>query len=400
MGLYRYRAVTTSGQIRSGALEGHSVEDALEQVRRLGLTAIEAVPARQETRTRKIRPVSRKVLARAFGELSVMVDAGAPLDYALRVVGEGVKADHDRAPFEAMRTAVREGRPLSRAMAEAGAALPPMSSALMAAGEADGRPAAALADLAETIKREHALRSTLISGLIYPAVLLVIALGVIALMLYWVVPQFETLFSDAQKLPPMTVAVLAISRFARRYGLYAFAAIALAAFMAMRSLQQPQMRRQLDRTVLGLPQIGGLIAMAETARLMRVLASLVGGGVALPEALAIARRSLSNSHMGEAVDRVARGLREGEGLTEPLAATGVFPKLALSYLRTGEQTAQLPLMLQRLAGALEEDVKTRLDRMIAILTPLMTVAMGATVALVIASIMTAILGFDDLALTS
>ena len=102
--------------------------------------------------------------------------------------------------------------------------------------------------------------------------------------------------------------------------------------------------------------------------------------------------------MGAAVDRVAKGLREGEGLTEPLAATGVFPKLALSYLRTGEQTAQLPLMLDRLADALDREVRTRVERLIAILTPLITVAMGAIVATVIASIMTAILGFDDLAL--
>ena len=120
--------------------------------------------------------------------------------------------------------------------------------------------------------------------------------------------------------------------------------------------------------------------------------------MALPEALGLARRSLVNTHMGEAVDGVARGLREGEGLTEPLAATGVFPKIALSYLRTGERTAQLPLMLHRLADTLDREVRVSLERFLAVLTPAVTVGMGAIVATVIASIMSAILGFDNLAL--
>ncbi len=130
-----------------------------------------------------------------------------------------------------------------------------------------------------------------------------------------------------------------------------------------------------------------------------MLASLVEGGVALPDSLAIARGSLTNLYMAAAVGRVAEGLRQGGGLTEPLAATGVFPAVALSYLRTGEETAQLGLMLGRLADVLDRDVRVRVERMISVLTPLITILMGAIVATVIASIMSAIIGFDDLALT-
>ena len=150
--------------------------------------------------------------------------------------------------------------------------------------------------------------------------------------------------------------------------------------------------------MLRVPGLGPLVSMAEAARFVRVLASLVEGGVALPDGLAIARRSLANSHMAAAVDRVALGLRQGGGLTDPLEATGVFPPLALSYLRTGEETAQLGLMLSRLADVLDREVRIRVERTIAVVTPLITVMMGVIVATVIASIMTAILGFDDLAL--
>lgn len=399
MGAFRYRAATPTGELRTGAMEGASVAEILNELRRLGLAPIEASPVARSTAARRKGPVSRKLLAKLFGELAVMLDAGVPLDRALALVAEDVEGAANRGALEHLLREVREGRPLSVALADADPVYPPMAAAMTAAGEADGRPAAALKKLATTLERAEALRSTLVSATIYPAVLLVIAAGVIALMLFWVVPQFEDLFSDAGgALPPMTRAVLAASHLARRWWAPAVVGLVAAGFVFSRILKRPEVRLWFDRVVLRLPQLGQLVAMAEAARFMRVLASLVEGGVALPEALAIARRSLSNSHMGAAVERVTKGLREGGGLTEPLAATGVFPKLALSYLRTGEETAQLPLMLERLSDTLDSEVRTRVERLIGLLTPLITVVMGAIVATVIASIMTAILGFDDLAL--
>jgi general secretion pathway protein F len=329
-----------------------------------------------------------------------MLDAGAALDRGLGVVAEDMQNPRDRAVFEGLRKSVREGRPLSRAVADAGPAFPNMAPAMIAAGESDGRPGAALAKLALTLERAQALQSALVSALVYPAMLVVIALGVISLMLFWVVPQFESLFSDAgDKLPVMTRLVLDVSHGARAYGLWIVLGLALAGFLVARAVRQPAARRSLDRLVLRVPRVGALVSMAESARFVRVLASLVEGGVVLPEALALAGRSLMNTYMADAVASVGRGLRGGGGLTEPLAASGVFPKIALSYLRTGEQTAQLPLMLNRLADTLDREVRVSLDRFLALLTPIMTVAMGAIVATVIASIMTAILGFDNLALS-
>jgi general secretion pathway protein F len=159
-------------------------------------------------------------------------------------------------------------------------------------------------------------------------------------------------------------------------------------------------RLAADRVLLSFPQLGGLIKAAETARFSRVLGSLVEGGVPLPTALGIAQRSLSNAHMAAAVGRVTVGIKEGAGLSKPLAATGLFPTMAISFLRTGEETAQLALMLGRLGDVLDRDVRTALARLISILTPAITIVMGAAVAGVIASIMSAILGFNDLALPS
>ncbi len=398
MSAFRYRAMTASGALKSGALEGRSAADVLEQLRRLGLTPIDI--AQNRIASTGLRPVPRAALARAVGELAVLLNAGVHMDRALAIVCEDMQTSAERTAFEQLRKSVREGRPLSRAMADAAPAFPPMASAMTAAGEADGRPAAALTRLAQTLERAEALHATVVSAMIYPALLTLIAFGVVGLMLFWVVPQFETLFSDAgDNLPQMTRVVLTASHIARQYGLAGLLGLLAAGFAGWRLLRSAAHRKRFDRAILRLPRLGRLIALTECARLVRVLASLVEGGVVLPEALALARKSLLNQHMSEVVDGVARGLREGGGLTEPLAAAGVFPKLAISYLRTGEQTAQLPLMLNRLADALDREVRTELERITAVLTPLMTVVMGAIVALVIASIMTAILGFDDLALT-
>jgi general secretion pathway protein F len=390
--------MTASGALKSGALEGRSASEVLEHLRRLGLTPIDI--AQNRIASAGPRPIRRAALSRTVAELAVLLNAGMHMDRALAIVCEDMQAPAERAAFELLRTSVREGRPLSRAMADAAPAFPPMASAMTAAGEADGRPAAALARLAETLERAEALHVAVVSAMIYPALLTLIAFSVIGLMLFWVVPQFETLFTDAgDNLPTMTRVVVTTSHVARQYGLFGLLGALLAGFAGWRLFCNPAYRKRFDRAVLKLPRLGKLIALTECARLVRVLASLVEGGVVLPEALALARKSLQNKHMSDVVDGVARGLREGGGLTEPLAATGVFPKLAISYLRTGEQTAQLPLMLNRLADALEREVRTDLERITAVLTPLMTVVMGAVVALVIASIMTAILGFDDLALT-
>ena len=259
----------------------------------------------------------------------------------------------------------------------------------------------ALSRLAETLDRGEALRQTVTSSMVYPAMLMLLAIGVILMMLLFVVPQFEGLFSDqAAKLPFATRMVLGASHAVRSYGWAGLAGLAGLSVAVWRWLKQPSVRLAFDRIVLGAPRVGALVKGAATARFARVLGSLVEGGVPLPTALGISQRSLGNSFMEAAVAKVTAGLKEGGALARPLADTGLFPPMAISFLRTGEETAQLPLMLVRLADVLDRDVRTALERLISLLTPVITIVMGAAVAGVIASIMSAILGFNDLALPS
>jgi general secretion pathway protein F len=399
---FKYRAATAGGQLRTGVLEGTSRADAIERVKRLGLMPIETV----ETTAKKtgdgpalrMNAQTRRGIVNAIGELSVMLNAGLALDRALGVCVENINRASVKTVFAKLRDRVRHGASLARAMQESNGAFSPMASAMAEAGEASGKLDESLSRLAETMERAETLRQTIVSSMVYPIMLIVIATSVILVMLLFVVPQFEDLFSDTgSKLPFMTQAVMAASHAVKNYGIPGIVFAAVGVYLLIRWIRQPAVRRIVDRQLLGMPVLGSVIRNAETARFARTLGSLLDGGVPLASALAIAQRSIANMHMAEAVDRVSSGLRQGGGLSNPLAATGLFPPMALSFLRTGEETAQLGLMLGRLADVLDREVRNSIQRIIAVLTPAITVAMGAIVATVIASIMSAILGFNDLA---
>jgi general secretion pathway protein F len=400
---FRYRAATASGEVRTGTLEAASSTGAVEQLRRLGLLPIQTTETKPASAADGGRigtsSAMRMAVAQAVGELAVLLGAGLTLDRALGVCVDNIQRPQLKAAFAALHVRVKEGVPLSRAMAESNGLFPTMACAMAEAGEADGRLAAALARLAETLDRAETLRRTIVSSMVYPAILVAVAVGVILIMLLVVVPQFEGLFSDAQaKLPMATRVVMSASRLVRAWGLPGLALLVVAGALGLQWLKRPGVRARVDRGVLRVPQLGPLIASLELSRFSRVLSGLVDGGVPLPTAMSIAQRSVSNTHMAGAIGRVAAGLKTGAGLSGPLAATGVFPAMALGFIRTGEETAQLGLMLDRLADVLDRESRTTVERLIALLTPSITVFMGLIVGTVIASLITAILGFNDLAL--
>ena len=402
MAHFRYRAVIpATGRVRTGTLEGASAVAVMEQLRRDGLMPIEAMAGTAARPGRAGGGALRKALPHALGELAVLLGAGLPLDKALSIVAEHIPLPALRTAFAGILGRVKAGAPLSAAMAAAPETFPPMAAALAEAGEASGRLDTALGRLAETLDRAEALRQTVGSALVYPAILLAVAAGVILIMLMVVVPQFESLVTDmGGKVPAATALVMAASRAIRDWGGAAAAVLALLAALAVRLVRRPPVRAAVHIRLLRLPLLGKVVTAAETARLARILGILVESGVQLPTALAIAARALNNSHMSGAVARVAEGVKEGGGLSAPLAATGIFPPIALSFLRTGEETAQLGLMLTRLADVLDREVRTATQRMVTLLTPAITVILGLTVAGIIAALFSAILGLNDLAIQS
>ncbi|WP_310474880.1 type II secretion system F family protein [Sandarakinorhabdus sp.] len=401
MAIFQYRAVTAGGARASGQLDAPSRHEAVARLRGQGISPIEIVAAPAVTAARSIGEPSQKArtaVTKMIGELAVLVGAGLSLDRALALAIENIEHAATRAEVVALLGDVREGRSLAQAMAARPGLFPPMAQAMVEAGEANGRLGEALQRLAETRDRAEALRQLIATAMIYPIALSILAVGVILLMLLFVVPQFESVFATAPgELPAASVAVMAASRFLREQGWLLLIALVLVGLGLRAALRTPSVKAVADRRLLRLPQIGALIVHGQTAQFARTLSVLVDGGVALPQAMAMAQRSLTNAHLSEAVGRVADSMKEGGGLSAPLAAAGVFPRLVLGFFRTGEETSQLGLMLGRLADVLDADVRLRIQRLIGWLVPALTIVMGAAVAGIIAAVMTAILGFNDLA---
>lgn len=403
---YRYRAVLArTGEPKTGVIEGESRAQILETLRRSGLLPIEAVEgggkASDMTAKVAVSGAARKALPNTIGELAVLLGAGLPLDRALAIVAEHAAQPQLKTAMERLRERVKAGIPLARAMEEAGGFFSPMTCALAEAGEASGRLGPTLSRLAEALERSEAMRDTIQSALVYPVILLCVAIGVILVLLLFVIPQFEGVIADlGGKVPFATQVVLGLSRSVRAYGIAALFGLVALGFAIRQAMHQPGFRKAIDRILLRVPLLGSLVTRAETARFARTLSGLVDSGVPLVQALQIARRTLFNSLMIDAIGRIAEDVKEGGSLARPFAASGVFPPLAVSFLRTGEETAQFGLMLGRLADVLDRDVRLATERMMAVMTPAITVVLGMMVAGIIASVMTAILGINDLALPS
>lgn len=401
MQAFRYRGTDQQGKRVQGQIDAANHDEAVRRLRQSAILPIDVTPgaATRPAGAARRTGKTRQAITRAIGELAVLLNAGIALERAMALMLDSVEDAGLRAELGAMQQAVKEGAPLSRTMTERAGLFPPMAAAMAEAGEADGQLGAALARLADALQRDDDLRSLIVTAMIYPIILVVLSVAVIGMMLLFVVPQFENLFAGAEdRLPAASRFIMQASQTLRSDGWWIALVLLLAGLGARQMLRQPRARAARDRWILTVPQLGSLVRGAETARFARTLGVLVEGGVALPSATLLAGRSIGNTHMAAAVRAVAGGMKEGGGLTAPLAAADIFPRKAIGFFRTGEETSELGPMLIRLADVLDRDVKIQLQRLVGLLTPAITVILGAVVATIIAAIMAAILGFNDLAL--
>lgn len=401
MTAFQYRTIMPDGSSRRGSITANNLAQAVDQVRSTGGILVDVQPVRETAKTRSTQPsgAANAAVALLIGELAVLLKAGLPLDRALGLAIGNIEPQKLAERFAPLLLAVREGQPLSGAFAQATDLVSPTAVAMTEAGEASGTLPDALTRLAEMLERAAELRRLVITSLIYPIALLVIAVGVILLMLLVVVPQFESLMGkNAAQLPAASQWVLWASAALRANGLLLFLGLIVTGIAGRFMVMRPAVRLGLDRFVLRVPQLGALVQRLDTARFARTLGALVEGQVSLPVAVTLAQRTIRNSHINAAMSKIADGIREGDGLAAPLAAARIMPDIAIGFVRTGEESSQLGMMLSRLGDVLDRDVKVRLTRVVAILTPLITVILGASVAGIIAAIMSAILGFNDLAI--
>ncbi|MBP0494948.1 type II secretion system F family protein [Roseomonas sp. SG15] len=342
--------------------------------------------------------VSRQEVTDFTRGLAVMLGAGLDLDRSLRFLVETAPSRRVAALLDALRATVRDGASLTTALSRHPGTFPPLYVGMVRAGEVGGRLAPTLERLAGLLERQRALAAGIRSAMIYPSILLVAAIGSIALLLTSVLPQFVPLFEqNGASLPASTQFLVDAGHAVSAYGLYGLLAL-LAAFLIFRAaMRQPGPRLARDRLLLRVPVLGGLIRDVLAARFGRALGTLLVNGVPLIGAMEVARGTLGNREAEEVVDRAALTARGGEDLSAVLQASRVFPPRLTVLLRLGHETAQLGPMALRAAEIHEEAARLGMERMVSLLVPAITILMGGVIAGIVSSLLLAMLSLNDLA---
>jgi general secretion pathway protein F len=405
MANFRYKAMTSAGAVVSGTLDAPSQAAVIQQLRGQGHYPISAVPDDGSesllARLKELRlskRVSSRILSTVTQELSALIGAGLELDRALGILVKLSNIGNLRQPLLAIRARVRDGASLADAMA-AQPVFPKFYVSMVRAGELGGSLDVTLRRLADYLSRTAAIRETVASALVYPAILLLTAGMSIVVILVFVLPEFEPLFAQAGKTLPLPTRIVMTAGDAVRdyWWLPMIAGVGLTLWIKQ-ALKNHAFRRRWDAAFLRLPIFGKLIAAIEIERFSRALGTLLSNGVSLTAALGHAREVLRNAMIADAVGETAKKLREGKGLAQHLAESKVFPPLTLDLVQIGEETGKLDEMLLRQADLDEQAIKQTIDRLLALLVPCLTIVLGIVVAGLISSMLVAILGVNDLAL--
>ena len=407
MPAFRFTAIDAQGQIQRGTMEAPDQAAVIDRLQRQGHVPMRAEPAEGGSRWSEIftadlgrgRGLSRQDVTDVTRELATMLAAGQDLDRALRFIVETAPSPRVATVMDRVREKVRGGSSLAAALAQEPQSFPKLHIGLVRAGEAGGALADTLDRLAGLLERERSLAATVQSALVYPALLLVAAIGSITVLIGYVLPQFVPLFAESgAELPTMTKMLIAFGSAMQVAGPWLLVLIVILALVLRQALKNDGFRRPVDRLLLRVPVLGSLLRESLAARFTRTLGTLLKNGVPLIGALAIVTETIGNLAAVTAIQIASESAKGGAGLSKPLSEARIFPPRTIHLLRLGEETAQLSAMALKAAEIHEERTRIAVQRMVALLVPTITIAMGAAVAAIVGSLMMAMLGLNDLAL--
>lgn len=393
MPAYKFEALTAAGKSTTGLLEADNARAARAQLRAQALVPLEVTQvASAGTSGQGLRFTTRVFSTTALAvwtrQLAGLVGSGLPLERALTSLSDEAEDPRQRELVAHLRAEVNAGSPFARALGSAEREFDDVYRGVVAAGEQSGALGQVLERLADDLEERQALKAKLIGATLYPAIVSVIALVIVIFLVTYVVPQVASVFTSSKRaLPALTIAMLATSGFLRSYGWLLLLAIGAGVGTLLLMLRNPLFRERFDAGWLTLPLVGRLARGYNAARFAGTLAMLAGAGVPILKALQAAAETLSNQAMrSDALDALAR-VREGAPLAAALAGKKRFPGLLAMFARLGEQTGQLPEMLDRAAKQLSTEVQRRALQMATILEPLLIVAMGAVVMLIVLAVL-------------
>lgn len=402
MAAYEYIALNPKGRQEKGLVEGDTPRHARQLLRDRGLSPLDVseVAERQTAQAMGFRgggSISSADLSLFTRQLATLVRSGLPLDEALTAVSQQSETKRIKRIALGVRSGVMEGSTLAASLNQFPNAFPPLYRATIEAGEQSGKLDGILERLADYVERRQALQQKLMLAAVYPAILTIVAIGVVVLLLTYVVPQVVGVYGDiGADLPTLTKGMIALSDFLRGWGLYLLAALVIGAIVFGRMMRNDAFRRKVHRLQLRLPLVGRLTRGANTGRFTRTLGILFGSGVPILDAMRIGTQVVTNLPMREAIDAAARKVREGASLNRSLSESRLFPPITVHLIASGESSGRLDEMLDRAAENQERDVETMVSAMMGILEPVLILAMGGIVMLIVLAILLPIFDLNDL----
>ena len=398
MASFQYRAIDGDGKSLTGLIEADSARAARSQLRERGLFPLEiaASGSRQSGlgSAKKLRESELVLLTRQW---SALLSSGLTVEQALSALGDQAEREAVRQVLAGVRSEILAGYTLRSALDRHATSFPTIYRASVAAGEKSGELATVMIELADYLERRDDLRRKTLQALIYPAIVAVVAMGVVIGLLTYVVPQVVSVFqSSKQALPFITRALIGCSNFLRSWGWLLGLMIAAAIGGWRYSLRDETIRRKWDAWLLRLPLLGRHLRALDSTRFASTLAILVGSGVPLLSALDAGRQVVVRLPLRDAIAQAADRVREGTGLARALGSTRRFPPLLVHMISSGEATGQLDAMLERAARLQQGELETRTAVLTSLLEPVLLLAMGGMVLLIVLGVMQPIIEINTL----
>ena len=407
MPAYSFEALNAQGATQKGLIDADTAKAARSMLRGRGLVPLAVEPAVSSNSGGRGsglnmtlwggRVFNATTLAVWTRQLAGLVSSGLPLERALSALAEEAEKDEQRRLVASLRAEVNAGASFATALGQHPREFSPIYTGVIAAGEQSGQLGTVLESLADDLETREALKNKLIGASLYPAIVTVVAIVIVVFLVSYVVPQVAGVFAGSKRaLPFLTVVMLAISDFVRNYGWLMLGLLVLAGVGLVLARRNDALRLRMDAAWLRLPLVGRLARGYNAARFAATLAMLAAAGVPILRALQTAAETLSNRSMrADALDALVL-VREGAPLASALASKKRFPPLVAMFARLGEQTGQLPVMLQRAAVQLGAEVQRRAMHLATILEPLLIVALGVVVMLIVLAVLMPIIQLNQL----
>jgi type II secretory pathway component PulF len=394
MPVFTYTAIDASGQKTEGTVPAANRTAALDLVVQKGLMPAQveeqqvAAVGEQPSLLGRLGRVSQADVEAFSRELANLLAAGVPLSRALQILCREASQAAARKQWTAIHDDVVGGLPLAEAISRFPQSFPPVHVAMVRAGETGGFLDVVLGQIADFRSRERDLTSKVKGALVYPTVLVVVMVGVLVFLMTYFIPRFTAIFAEfGAVLPPLTRAIVAISRFTTHYGLLLIIALALAVIVIRRLVRSEAGRRTVERLLLRVPALGRVIARFALVRFCRMLGTLLGAGVPLVTALRVAQEAIGNQTLADAVGQSIEEVQQGKTLARSLAACRqLFPATVIEMIAVAEESSRLDQELTRLAAAYETDLDRQLRMLVALAEPALLFVMAGVVGTIIISV--------------